>query len=503
MSPEQAMGEREIDGRSDLYSLSVVGFQMITGELPFQASNTPSMLMKHLSERPKPIATLRPDAPAALAAVIERGMAKKPADRFSNASEFRDALVAAEQGTAPVSRASASVAEPMPEHPSGPWKRPALRPTASHEDPRDASVGSPRVGVVGRLANPDRTPDERERLAREEYSNDRRSALDAIEASNIGMRPANSLPPIPAFMPATWKEARNEWRMNRRQWREARRSYFEGGQVPGGRTDEERIRAFRRRTASTVVTVGVLATINMATASHAPWFLFPTAFLSLGLLRNAAKLWADGISFRRVFGRGAREELAKGRATPAAPQKSLGDLAAKLAPADVLAGHWGDVVRRAASDRAAVHDAIGRLAPADRNLIPDVAPTVDALAERVGSIAQALHRMDEDITPAQIADLERRLATTRAQPESAERDQRIQLLERQQATLADLGRRRQTLQVQIESASLMLQNMRLDLLALRSVGVQSAIDDVSSATQEARALSKEIANVLDAAREIR
>src|SRR6185503_19297249 len=48
MSPEQAMGEKEIDGRSDLYSLSVVGFQMITGELPFQASNTPSMLMKHL-----------------------------------------------------------------------------------------------------------------------------------------------------------------------------------------------------------------------------------------------------------------------------------------------------------------------------------------------------------------------------------------------------------------------------------------------------------------------
>ena len=56
---------------------------------------------------------------------------------------------------------------------------------------------------------------------------------------------------------------------------------------------------------------------------------------------------------------------------------------------------------------------------------------------------------------------------------------------------------------EIVSASLVLQNMRLDMIALRSAGVQSAMDDVSSATQEARALSRDIANVLDAAKQVR
>ena len=52
MSPEQAAGEREIDGRSDLYSLGILGYQMLTGEPPFIAGSTPAMLVKHISESP-------------------------------------------------------------------------------------------------------------------------------------------------------------------------------------------------------------------------------------------------------------------------------------------------------------------------------------------------------------------------------------------------------------------------------------------------------------------
>ena len=63
MSPEQAMGERDVDGRADIYALGIVGYQMLAGELPFQAANTPSMLMKHLSEPPRPLLDLRPDLP--------------------------------------------------------------------------------------------------------------------------------------------------------------------------------------------------------------------------------------------------------------------------------------------------------------------------------------------------------------------------------------------------------------------------------------------------------
>ena len=48
MSPEQALGERELDGRSDIYSLGVVGYHMLAGEHPFKAANTPAMLVKHL-----------------------------------------------------------------------------------------------------------------------------------------------------------------------------------------------------------------------------------------------------------------------------------------------------------------------------------------------------------------------------------------------------------------------------------------------------------------------
>jgi serine/threonine-protein kinase len=59
MSPEQAVGEREVDARADIYALGVVGWQMLAGELPFKATNTPAMMMKHLSEAPPPLAMWR------------------------------------------------------------------------------------------------------------------------------------------------------------------------------------------------------------------------------------------------------------------------------------------------------------------------------------------------------------------------------------------------------------------------------------------------------------
>ena len=92
MSPEQALGEREVDGRSDIYSLGVVGYQMLAGEPPFKAANTPAMMMKHLTERLRPVREVRPDAPPDIAAVIEHALAKKPEDRFSSAAEMAAAL---------------------------------------------------------------------------------------------------------------------------------------------------------------------------------------------------------------------------------------------------------------------------------------------------------------------------------------------------------------------------------------------------------------------------
>jgi serine/threonine-protein kinase len=93
MSPEQALGERELDGRSDIYSLGIIGYQLLAGETPFKASNTPAMLVKHVSESPRPLAQLRPDVPPVLGHAIARALAKKPEDRWADASAFRDAIL--------------------------------------------------------------------------------------------------------------------------------------------------------------------------------------------------------------------------------------------------------------------------------------------------------------------------------------------------------------------------------------------------------------------------
>src|SRR5437868_1346299 len=92
MSPEQAAGERAIDGRSDLYSLGIVGYQMLTGEPPFTANSTPAILVKHISERPTPIEQRRADVPPELARVIMALLEKDPANRLPSASAVVVAL---------------------------------------------------------------------------------------------------------------------------------------------------------------------------------------------------------------------------------------------------------------------------------------------------------------------------------------------------------------------------------------------------------------------------
>src|SRR5439155_39332 len=99
MSPEQATGER-VDNRSDIYALGVVLYQMLAGTPPFEGESAQSVLMKQATVDPVPIRQLRADVPAALAAVIERMLAKDPADRYQMAEDVSQALVAALPGAA-------------------------------------------------------------------------------------------------------------------------------------------------------------------------------------------------------------------------------------------------------------------------------------------------------------------------------------------------------------------------------------------------------------------
>jgi serine/threonine-protein kinase len=132
-----------------------------------------------------------------------------------------------------------------------------------------------------------------------------------------------------------------------------------------------------------------------------------------------------------------------------------------------------------------------------------VGPTVNALVERVAHLAQALHRLDESIDPGQIAELEARIAAAEPQSDSPDGQRRLALFRRQRGTLEELAQHRATLLQQLESAGLALGNLRLDLIKFRSSGGPAALSDVSTATQEARALSRDIGAMLDAAAEVR
>jgi serine/threonine-protein kinase len=93
MSPEQAVGEQEIDGRSDIYSLGCVLYETLVGEPPFTGPSAQAVIAKCVSEPVPKITTLRETVPASVEAAINSALAKSPADRFATALQFAEALM--------------------------------------------------------------------------------------------------------------------------------------------------------------------------------------------------------------------------------------------------------------------------------------------------------------------------------------------------------------------------------------------------------------------------
>ena len=92
MAPEQAMGEKVVDARADIYALGVVTYEMLAGELPFTGASTQAILAKMMTERPVPLHTMRDTVPMGVERAVLKALAKLPADRFETAPKFAEAL---------------------------------------------------------------------------------------------------------------------------------------------------------------------------------------------------------------------------------------------------------------------------------------------------------------------------------------------------------------------------------------------------------------------------
>ena len=454
MSPEQALGEREVDGRSDIYSLGVLGYQMLTGRVPFSAGNSMALLLKHVSERPQPIVELRPDAPAALREAIERAMMKSPEDRWPTAAAMREAL--------------------MSERTQGPSWRPEQREPVRYTSPRPNSVRGAAPLRDGARIEPRPVSPRRDTPA----------AFDrAPLGSNAPERFRGALALEPEHLAALTPAQREDLRI----WH--------------GRINLlDRIKAMRGYTWLTLgATVGAMVSMGVGgDQGIPPLFLAPIVpiYMWIKLRKRGRSLRESGLRLRRV--------LLAPRATwvlPAPPPPTAEQQLDKLAPREVLESPHGTAIRRAAADRSSIMGIAAGLSKADRSLLSDLTPTVNALVERVATVAQALHRLDQSFDPRLVSELDARIAQSAQDSGSAEGSRQMALLQRQRATLEELIQRRATLARQLESAGLALGNLRLDMVKLRSSGGQSAFSDVSTATQEARALSREIGILLESAAE--
>jgi hypothetical protein len=154
-------------------------------------------------------------------------------------------------------------------------------------------------------------------------------------------------------------------------------------------------------------------------------------------------------------------------------------------------------------DRAAIVQVVSRLPGSEAQMLPEVIPTVDALLGRAVELAHMLHQMEGSVDADALAKLDDRIASMERDGASPENDRRLDLLRRQRAALIELVARREKVKSQFESCVLAVQNVRFDLLRLRSAGMEAVLGDLTSATQEARALQVDVEAAIEAAGEIR
>jgi serine/threonine-protein kinase len=423
MSPEQAAGDREIDGRSDIYSLGVVGYQMLAGELPFSAPTVPGLLLKQITEQAPYLQDKSPTCPDDLAACVMRSLEKEPEARWPTADALRRALES---------------------HSAPPYRR---RPSSgARGGTRFGGLPAPAAGgAAGGGAGAGA-------VARSERRRTTRAAAKAKDAKS--QLTASGEPK----MVAKFRDGFVSW-----------------ASVGGG-----------------------LMFIDLIQGGGLGWSLFVTVpWAAFGLLPQYMKLWQAGYSWRDVLHRPAAADAQEMRLGLGGARASLGP------PKPDEFGRHVATVQLARNDREAILKIMERVPTSERKLLPDVVVTVDALLKRAEDLARMLHSMSGDVDDAAVARIEARIEAVKHNEEGTERERQLSLLDRQRQALSDLLGRRKRVEEQIESCVLAMQNVRFDLLRLRSAGVAAVLSDLTNATQQARALSRDVDHVIAAAGEIR
>ena len=426
MSPEQAAGDREIDGRSDLYSLGILGYQMLTGEPPFNAGSTPAMLVKHISEAPIPVQQRRSDVPTDLARTVMMLLEKEPKNRFPTASALVAALDARE---APPARAPE--APPLPR-------------AAPRGNDYSSSNAAPQYGSSGFAPSYSPPPG---------YLQAGNTAVATQHQPSVDDLRRWDAPPVIAFR------------------RKIAPYLFVNGVIV----------VFAIFGSTDLFSLTVLWSIYIAFKYAKLWsegYDWKDVFRQ-PRDREFMEVIEDGVEWvRAVFDSSARARLRANR-----EQRKL---AARMSPPVIGPGRGGsahaagaisdpalaDRVRQAFSDRDEIFrrlTSFGGSLP--NNQREEVSSSAMALADKVQSLAMALDESSrQDLTSAR-AMLESEISTLEnaANPlerGSEDRVRRLAYLKRQRRGLVDAEQRKQGLSGKLETCALALQSMRFDLMRL-------------------------------------
>ena len=510
MSPEQASGDRDLDARSDLYSLGIVAYQMLCGEPPFTGGTTPALLVKHLAEAPVPIQQRRPDTPPDLAAIVMRLLEKNPDHRFQQANDLTQSLKTGIVPPAPPGATSSNM--PL-----------SNSPVTFNGAPIG---GMPMGGMQGN--------------------------------GNSGFQAPGYQPPAyqpPAYSPRTLTTAPAGFGMGGGNTGVPAPNYGGGytvshddAYVP---TTEDRARweapkvvKFRRQLVPYLfVNAAFMVFAILGDAS----FGGVTTIWSVFMAWQYAKLWSDGYDWKdvlrqpkhRLFGEvleditnsvwatfssKKREELrAQGKLTnrlkgaltlggPNAPISvaagARGAAGASMAPArDEELGGYLPLVRGARADREEIGRLLSTLPTDERKRMPDVASTAIDLVNKLETIAKDLVRMETTLSPELLTRAEQEIAALEAEANpldtsrSEARVRRLAQLRRERRALVDGKAKLDARRSQLESCRMALENVRLDLVRLRTGN--SSVQSVTLVAEQAMKMAREVDIAVQAVNEVR